>query len=136
MVRVKRLRGGYSKIGCIFEYLNSNRSQPYANLPSWKYCRWRNYVKVMNNFQWVNFYIFTLSSVFNVKVYWIIIITTIITTKMITTMSFIHFQRGTLCAKGTFGPSHKVPPICYCLCATLKNIITLKSLKISLSTIP
>ena len=26
--------GGYSKIGCIFEYLNSNRSQPYANLPS------------------------------------------------------------------------------------------------------
>ena len=34
MVGVKRLRGGYSKIGCIFEYLNSNRSQPYANLPS------------------------------------------------------------------------------------------------------
>ena len=50
----------------------------------------------------------------------------IITTKMITTRSFIHFQRGTLCAKGTFGPSHKVPPICYCLGATTKNIITLK----------
>ena len=57
----------------------------------------------------------------------------IITIKMITTMSFIHFQRGTLCAKGTFGPSHKVPPICYCLCNSQRyNVYNLNHNPISI----
>ena len=46
----------------------------------------------------------------------IVIIVGVITlpTAKIVIISAIHFERATLCARGTSGPSRKLPPISYC----------------------